>query len=161
MPVTDGDHTKEKEDDAIRQGTHCLHCILHGCVALLGNVWEGITFLCDATSNLNGKQMLESSPQSTIMKTMPYQTDDSRPVDCFCQEKSEVTHDINYQGFYDSCLFGESQEKSCEATDYNANGQATKANSKKTKESNHILADSDVALHLIGMKTILLFVLFT
>ena len=52
MLESNGDDAQEEEDDTVRQGTHGLDGVLHCCVALLGNVWEGVTLLSYATSYL-------------------------------------------------------------------------------------------------------------
>ena len=52
MPVTDGDHAQEEEDDAIGERAHRLYRVLDGGVALLGNVGECISFLSYATGYL-------------------------------------------------------------------------------------------------------------
>jgi len=52
VPVADGDDAQEEEDDAVGQGTHGLHGVLHSRVALLRDVGEGVTLLSDAASDL-------------------------------------------------------------------------------------------------------------
>ena len=60
--VADGDDAQEEEDDAVGEGAHGLDGVFDGGVTLLGNVGEGVSFLCDSTSNLE-KQFKAILPQ--------------------------------------------------------------------------------------------------
>jgi len=50
--VADGHDAQKEEDDAVGEGAHGLDGVLDGGVTLLGDVGEGISFLCNSTSNL-------------------------------------------------------------------------------------------------------------
>ena len=73
------DNAKEKENDYVRQCCHGLDPSLNRGDTLLGYVFESVPLLGYAAT---------------------YETDDSRPVDGFCTNETEVGRGEDHQGFH-------------------------------------------------------------